>query len=345
MSQQHRPTGNSVRNLVLLMLALSTPWLLAGCASAPPPQVAMEAPPPPPPPTIDAYIQEASARFNIPVPWIKAVMAQESGGRVQVLSKKGAMGLMQLMPGTWSYLRDTHKLGNDPYDPHDNIMAGTAYLREMYDLYGSPGFLAAYNAGPGRYQNHLRTHRPLPGETRHYVAAISPKLAGFEPDPLVGSPRRDGGASAPVAVAAAPASPPAPAAAPVVVAALPAAPPVQPIQTRPPLAQPVAAAQPAAAPRFDLAALEPLDGAGEAPTAPVLKPTQAAARTEALVDTHVVPGHRPAPPRAAPSLAAKPAPAARQQVASLPNNPPLPGTRPLPKGWYVPTAYAQLNGE
>jgi soluble lytic murein transglycosylase-like protein len=86
------------------------------------------------------------------------------------------MGLMQIMPGTWKELRARHGLGADPYDVRDNILAGTAYIRELHDRYGAPGFLAAYNAGPGGYEHHLATGRPLPDETRAYVAALAPML-------------------------------------------------------------------------------------------------------------------------------------------------------------------------
>jgi hypothetical protein len=81
------------------------------------------------------------------------------------------------MPDTWAELRVRHRLGRDPYDPRDNILAGAAYLREMHDRYGSPGFLAAYNAGPGRYEEYL-AGRPLPAETRAYVAALLPSFGG-----------------------------------------------------------------------------------------------------------------------------------------------------------------------
>ena len=89
---------------------------------------------------------------------------------------------MQIMPSTWADLRVKYRLGFNPYDPHDNILAGAAFLRELYDRYGSPGFLAAYNAGPGRYENHLTTGRPLPPETRDYVAAIAPLIDERRPD-------------------------------------------------------------------------------------------------------------------------------------------------------------------
>jgi hypothetical protein len=95
---------------------------------------------------------------------------------VGLRSSKGTMGLMQIMPKTWTELRARYGLGADPYDPHDNILAGAAYIRELYDRYGAPGFLAAYNAGPGRYGRHLATGRPLPHETQAYVAALAPMI-------------------------------------------------------------------------------------------------------------------------------------------------------------------------
>ena len=123
------------------------------------------------------HIAEAAQRFQLPVAWIRAVLAAESNGDPRALSPKGAMGLMQVMPQTWSDLRIRHRLGADPYDPHDNIIAGAAYIRLLYDRYGSPGWIAAYNTGPGRYEASLKGH-PLPPETRAYVAAVAPNLDG-----------------------------------------------------------------------------------------------------------------------------------------------------------------------
>lgn len=133
------------------------------------------------------HIAEASRRFGIPVAWIRAVMRIESAGDVRAISPKGAMGLMQLMPDTWAELRGRYALGRDPYDPRDNILAGTAYLREMFDRYGNiAAMLAAYNAGPGRYDEHLSTRRPLPAETRAYVASILPLIgAGDSAEPVM----------------------------------------------------------------------------------------------------------------------------------------------------------------
>ncbi|NHN84505.1 transglycosylase SLT domain-containing protein [Acetobacter musti] len=133
------------------------------------------------------YIQEASQRFDVPELWIRGVIQRESGGRLfhngeLVTSAPGAMGLMQLMPPTYDEIRSENNLGDDPYDPHDNILAGTAYIRQLYDTYGSPGFLAAYNAGPGRLEDFLGRNRTLPRETRNYVAAIGRQIAGTWPN-------------------------------------------------------------------------------------------------------------------------------------------------------------------
>ena len=112
-------------------------------------------------------------------------MQVESGGDVRAVSPKGAMGLMQIMPETWASLRLRYGLGADPFDPHDNILAGAAYLRELHDRYGSPGFLAAYNAGPARYEDHVATGRPLPAETRAYVAVLAPQIGSGAIDDTV----------------------------------------------------------------------------------------------------------------------------------------------------------------
>ena len=103
-------------------------------------------------------------------------MQLESGGDERAISPKGALGPMQIMPRTWVELSVRYGLGIDPFDPRDNILAGAAYLREMHDRFGSPGFLAAYNAGPERYEQHLATGRPLPAETQAYVAALAPVI-------------------------------------------------------------------------------------------------------------------------------------------------------------------------
>jgi soluble lytic murein transglycosylase-like protein len=140
------------------------------------------------------YIVDASNRFGVPVAWIERVMHAESRGRTHlsgrpIRSSAGAIGLMQLMPRTWTEMRARLGLGSDPDDPRDNILAGTFYLRLMYDRFGYPGLFAAYNAGPGRYAEHLAGRRALPSETVGYLTSVAPS------------------ASVPAMVAARPASP------------------------------------------------------------------------------------------------------------------------------------------
>jgi len=126
----------------------------------------------------DTVITEASERFNIPKAWIRAVMRQESGGRTMlgegkpIVSRAGAIGLMQVMPGTYDQMAGKHRLGDNPFDARDNIMAGAAYLRWLHERYGFPRMFAAYNAGPGRVAQGGR----LPAETRAYVGGITKTL-------------------------------------------------------------------------------------------------------------------------------------------------------------------------
>ncbi len=139
---------------------------------------------PPPGPSDDPwgpYVREAAGRFRIPERWIREVMRQELAGREDAYSSAGAMGLMQVMPQTYAILRARYGLGDDPFEPHDNVMAGAAYIREMYERYGSPGFLAAYNAGPNRLDSYLSDGTSLPEETVGYVAAIAPRLGNDAP--------------------------------------------------------------------------------------------------------------------------------------------------------------------
>ena len=150
----------------------TVPGLLVVCTGfAIPMQTASAAP-------FDTYVTEAATRANIPPAWVTAVMRAESQDDASAVSPKGAMGLMQIMPDTWRELRATLNLGADPYDPHDNIVAGAAYLRRLHDRYGDMGFLAAYNAGPGRYEQFLTAGKTLPDETRKYVARVTRLLRG-----------------------------------------------------------------------------------------------------------------------------------------------------------------------
>jgi soluble lytic murein transglycosylase-like protein len=141
------------------------------------------------------FIAAASPRFDVPEFWIRAVMQAESGGRTMldghpITSRAGAMGLMQVMPDTYEEMRRAYGLGSDPHDPRDNILAGTAYLRAMYDRYGYPGLFAAYNAGPERYDEYLHQGRPLPVETRAYLATIAQINPISLPSPSVASGTR-----------------------------------------------------------------------------------------------------------------------------------------------------------
>jgi len=122
----------------------------------------------------EPFIHEASERFSVPENWIRAVIRIESGGRTTLLgrpimSNAGAMGVMQLMRDTYGEMREEHDLGPNPFDVRDNILAGTAYLSVLYQRYGYPFLFAAYNAGPGRLEDHLKHGHALPAETRAYI--------------------------------------------------------------------------------------------------------------------------------------------------------------------------------
>lgn len=135
-----------------------------------------------------SFVAEAARRFDIPEAWIRAVIQAESGGRMlldgkPITSPKGAMGLMQVMPATYAELRLRHGLGADPHQPRDNILAGSAYLKEMFERYGFPWAFAAYNAGPGRLDEYLIRGRALPSETLSYLASIEKTLAGRPREP------------------------------------------------------------------------------------------------------------------------------------------------------------------
>jgi len=75
-------------------------------------------------------------------------------------------------------------------DPHDNILAGATYIRELHDRYGTPGFLADYNTGPGRYERHLATGRVLPDETKAYFATLAPMTEGKQVNVQIGAVAR-----------------------------------------------------------------------------------------------------------------------------------------------------------
>lgn len=140
------------------------------------------------------YIDEAARRFGVSAEWIRAVIRMESGGRTvldgkPITSHAGAMGIMQLMPATYGEMRKLHGLGANPHDPRDNVMAGTAYLRWLYEKYGYPKMFAAYNAGPGTLEQQLAGARTLPRETQNYVRGIA-RILGAEPEPPPPQPEK-----------------------------------------------------------------------------------------------------------------------------------------------------------
>jgi hypothetical protein len=128
------------------------------------------------------FIVEASKRFGVPPVWVRAVMQVESGGRTMLgenhpmISSAGAMGLMQIMPATYAEMRRQYRLGPDPYDAHDNILAGAAYLRWLRGKYGYPMMFAAYNDGPGNLEERLLRGGLLPDETSNYIGNIAAAL-------------------------------------------------------------------------------------------------------------------------------------------------------------------------
>ena len=130
----------------------------------------------------EPLILQASRKLNVPAEWIRAVMRQESGGRTMlaenlpIVSSTGAMGVMQVMPGTYTEMAAQYGLGADPYNPRDNIYAGAGYLKWLHGKYGYPAMFAAYNDGPGNIEDHLHRGRPLPAETRGYIMAIGKSL-------------------------------------------------------------------------------------------------------------------------------------------------------------------------
>jgi hypothetical protein len=129
----------------------------------------------------DPTITDAAKRFKIPAGWIRNVMRSESGGRTTlngqpITSDRGALGLMQVEPGTYTEMAAQYRLGADPFAPRDNIYAGAAYLRWLHGKYGFPAMFAAYNAGPGSLEGNLYHGQPLPQETKLYVAGITQAL-------------------------------------------------------------------------------------------------------------------------------------------------------------------------
>lgn len=115
----------------------------------------------------DQFISEAADKYGLPVPLLKAVIKVESNFNPNAVSRKGAQGLMQLMP-------DTARLVNvsDSFDPWENIMGGSRYLKMLIDRFGELKYaLAGYNAGPERVVQHNGI--PPIAETRDYVQKVT----------------------------------------------------------------------------------------------------------------------------------------------------------------------------
>ena len=117
---------------------------------------------------LDAIFEAASQTYGVSVDLLKAVARAESNFRPDATSKCGAMGIMQLMPGTAKMLGVT-----DAYDPEQNIMGGAKFLRQMLDKFGGDVrlALAAYNAGPGNVVKYGGI--PPFNETQNYVKTVT----------------------------------------------------------------------------------------------------------------------------------------------------------------------------
>ncbi len=120
-----------------------------------------------------ADVDQVEQDYGLPQGLVHAVIHQESRGRANAVSVKGALGLMQLMPGTAA------QLGVNPYDPEQNVRGGARYLRQQIDRFGSiPLALAAYNAGPGAVLRYGGV--PPYRETQNYVSTI---MRRWQPPP------------------------------------------------------------------------------------------------------------------------------------------------------------------
>jgi len=141
-------------------------------APAPADQPANKATHPNAPPTTDDVcraLEQDAAENGLPVEFFARVIWQESRFNARAVSAKGAQGIAQFMPGTADYRGLI-----DPFDPIEALKNSASYLHDLKTQFGNLGLAAAaYNAGPGRVSAFLASKRPLPGETRNYVAIIT----------------------------------------------------------------------------------------------------------------------------------------------------------------------------
>ncbi len=156
-----------------LFCAVAPAW--AQPNAAPPAQAVTPAPPKsaaspaPTPDDICHALEQDAAENQLPVEFFARVIWQESRFNAQAVSRKGAEGIAQFMPATADYRGLV-----DPFDPIEALKNSASYLHDLEQKFGNLGLAAAaYNAGPGRVAAFLADHRPLPGETRNYVAIIT----------------------------------------------------------------------------------------------------------------------------------------------------------------------------
>jgi hypothetical protein len=138
-------------------------------APSQPAQPASAAHTPPTPDDICRAIETDAAENQLPVEFFARVIWQESRFNAQAVSRKGAEGIAQFMPATADYRGLV-----DPFNPIEALQNSASYLHDLQQKFGNLGLAAAaYNAGPGRVSAFLASKRPLPGETRNYVAIIT----------------------------------------------------------------------------------------------------------------------------------------------------------------------------
>jgi soluble lytic murein transglycosylase-like protein len=148
-----------------------SPATLVSTAAAPPPEC-----PPVAPADVKPIIDREAAKNKVDARLVQAVVEAESAYSPCAVSRVGALGLMQLMPATAESLQVS-----DPYDPGQNITAGTAYLKQMLERYGGDiaKALAAYNAGPAKVD--AAGGVPAIPETQEYVRKIMGKITAPRP--------------------------------------------------------------------------------------------------------------------------------------------------------------------